>query len=68
VNDRVVIAGASGFMGSYLTRVLREDGAEVVTIGRHGAHATWGDVPAITSLLDGAHLLVNLAGKSVNCR
>lgn len=68
MSDRVVIAGASGFMGSYLTRVLREGGAEVVTVGRRGGDATWGDVPAITSLLDGADMLVNLAGKSVNCR
>jgi NAD dependent epimerase/dehydratase family enzyme len=68
VSDRIVVAGASGFMGSYLARVFREEGAEVSTIGREGADATWGDARAITSMLEGADLLVNLAGKSVNCR
>jgi NAD dependent epimerase/dehydratase family enzyme len=40
----------------------------VSTIGRGSADAVWGDTPAITKLLDGADLVVNLAGKSVNCR
>jgi NAD dependent epimerase/dehydratase family enzyme len=66
--DRVVIAGASGFIGRYLAMAFRAEGAAVSIIGRSGADATWGDADAITGLLDGADLLVNLAGKSVNCR
>jgi NAD dependent epimerase/dehydratase family enzyme len=66
--DRVVIAGASGFIGSRLAAALRADGAQVQTIGRRGADAVWGDDGAIRRLVDGADLLVNLAGKSVNCR
>jgi NAD dependent epimerase/dehydratase family enzyme len=68
VTDRIVIAGASGFVGRYLVSHFRADGATVTTIGRGSADATWGDAAAITRLLDGADLVVNLAGKSVNCR
>lgn len=65
---RIVIAGASGFIGSYLVVAFRAEGASVATIGRSGADARWGDAAGIRDLLDGADLLVNLAGKSVNCR
>ncbi len=64
---RVVIAGASGFMGGYFTSALREQGHEVAHIGR-SAPVRWGQSAAMTDLLEGADLLVNLAGKSVNCR
>ncbi len=55
-------------MGRRLQADLAADGVTVSTIGRRGAHATWGDTDAIARLLDGADLLVNLAGRSVNCR
>lgn len=64
---RVVIAGASGFMGGYFTVALREEGHEVAHIGR-SAPVRWGQTAAMTDLLEGADFLVNLAGKSVNCR
>lgn len=47
---------------------MRDDGLEVVTIGRSGADVTWEDSDGIARLVDGADLLVNLAGRSVNCR
>ena len=68
MTDHVVVAGASGFIGRYLAAALRADGARVFVIGRSGADAEWGDIAAITRLLDGADLVINLAGKSVNCR
>lgn len=68
MSRRVVIAGASGFIGQYLGAKYRAAGDQVATIGRSGADAAWGDAAAITALLDGADLLINLAGKSVNCR
>jgi NAD dependent epimerase/dehydratase family enzyme len=64
----VVVAGASGFMGRSLVADRRAAGEEVRTIGRSGADARWGDTAGIARLLDGADLLVNLAGRSVNCR
>ena len=66
--SRVVIAGASGFMGSYFARRFREDGDEVITVGRSGVDVQWGDTEALDAALEGADLLINLAGKSVNCR
>lgn len=67
MSRRIVIAGASGFIGRYLADAYRADGWNVARIGRTG-DAVWGDSPALTRLLDGAEVLVNLAGKSVNCR
>jgi uncharacterized protein len=63
----VVIAGASGFMGRRLHAALAAAGERVRTIGRTG-DAVWGDTAAIVREVDGADLLVNLAGKSVDCR
>jgi uncharacterized protein len=62
-----VIAGASGFIGSYFRRELAASGWTVRTVGRSG-DAVWGDTAAITAVLEGADMLVNLAGKSVSCR
>lgn len=64
----VVIAGASGFIGRRLVDAYRAAGADVGIIGRNGPDARWGDTAGITALLEGADMLVNLAGKSVNCR
>lgn len=64
---RIVIAGASGFMGAHFTKALRDLGHQVDHIGRT-ATVRWGQTAAITDLIDGADLLLNLAGKSVNCR
>lgn len=62
-----VVAGASGFIGRTLVAALAEDGYDVRTIGREGP-VTWSDAEAIAAAVDEADLLVNLAGKSVNCR
>lgn len=66
--QKIVIAGAHGFMGTRFQQLYRESGDTVVTIGRRDADALWGDTDAITRTLDGADVLVNLAGKSVDCR
>ena len=65
---RIVIAGAGGFMGRYFARRFRADGDTVVTVGRAGSDVAWGDTAALERAVDGADLLLNLAGKSVNCR
>jgi len=63
-----VIAGASGFIGGELIAALRSDGYLIRTIGRSGADVAWDDPAGIRRVVDGADLLVNLAGKSVGCR
>ncbi len=65
---RVVLGGAGGFMGTFLAKQYRDQGREVVTIGRSGADLQWGDQRGIAAAIDGATLVVGLAGKSVNCR
>lgn len=64
----VVIGGSTGFMGQYLIPRLRAAGRDVITISRSGADIAWGDQSAIDRAVDGASLVVGLAGKSVNCR
>ena len=63
-----MLGGAGGFMGGYLAQHYREQGREVVTIGRSGSELRWGDASGIAAAVDGAALVVGLAGKSVNCR
>ena len=65
---RVVIGGSTGFMGRFLLPRFRAEGREVVTISRSGADIRWGDQVEIDRAVDGAALVIGLAGKSVNCR
>ncbi|TQJ58460.1 hypothetical protein FBY30_0690 [Arthrobacter sp. SLBN-83] len=66
-----MVAGASGFIGTYLRRRFQEDSWTVRTIGRKGtgsSAAAWDDDAGMVRVLNGAALVVNLAGRSVSCR
>lgn len=63
-----VIAGGSGFVGRALHAALADDGYDIRLIGRSGPHAAWSDPVGLRDTVDDADLVVNLAGKSVNCR
>ncbi len=65
---RVVIGGSSGFIGRHLVDRYRARGREVVTISRSAADLTWDDTDGIAAAVDGAGLVIGLAGKSVGCR
>ncbi|MFC8596752.1 epimerase [Isoptericola sp. NPDC057191] len=65
---RAVITGASGFLGTALAGDLVQQGYDVLRVGRDGPDARWDDDDALARVVDGADLLVNLAGKSVGCR
>ncbi|WEK60413.1 MAG: DUF1731 domain-containing protein [Candidatus Microbacterium colombiense] len=65
---RAVIGGGSGFLGSALKDALEADGYAVSVIGRNGPDARWDDSDAILRLVDGADLLIGLAGKAIDCR
>ncbi len=65
---KVVLAGGTGFVGQAFARRFRELGAEVKIISRQAPHIPWEDQSAIVEALEGADLLINLAGRSVNCR
>ena len=66
-SKRAVVAGSSGFVGEAVVSALVSDGYAVHRIGRRG-ETTWADAAAIDRAVDGADLVVNLAGKSVDCR
>jgi uncharacterized protein (TIGR01777 family) len=66
--NKIVIAGASGFVGKYLCSFLEERGWSVIRVGRANSDATWNDQPSLIHALEGSKAVVNLAGKSVNCR
>jgi uncharacterized protein (TIGR01777 family) len=76
-HGQVVIAGGSGFLGVSLATHLANLGSPVVILSRHRPrpnvpwrHVTW-DARTLGEWrreLDGAAGLVNLAGRSVDCR
>jgi len=68
VKQKIVIAGGTGFIGTYLEREFKQCGWEVLIISRRAGHISWEDREGIRAALESADLLVNLAGKSVNCR
>jgi len=71
----VVIPGGTGQVGTLLARALHRDGHQVVVLGRHPKKTAWRSVRWDASTLDGwarevngADVVINLAGRSVNCR
>jgi uncharacterized protein len=65
---KVVIAGGTGFIGKYLQDKFKALGYEVYIISRSKGSIPWHDKAAILKAVDNASMLINLAGKSVNCR
>ncbi len=68
MNKKIVLAGGTGFVGKYLEKKFSEAGYQVIIISRQTTHIAWSEQDQIIKALDGAELLINLAGKSVNCR
>lgn len=72
--SRIVIAGGTGFIGQHLQQALRAWGCEVIVLsrspGQRPDHVGWdGRTPgAWMECLNGVQAVINLAGKSVNCR
>jgi uncharacterized protein (TIGR01777 family) len=72
---RIVIAGGSGQVGTILAQHFHADGHHVTVLARSKYAAPW---PVVkwdgttlgdwTSTLDGADVLINMSGRSVNCR
>ena len=72
---RVVIPGGTGQVGTVLARAFHAAGHEVVILSRRPEAAPWRVVEwdgqragPWTSELEGADAVINLAGRSVNCR
>jgi uncharacterized protein len=73
---KIVIPGGSGQVGALLARAFTREGHEVVVVSRRAAAQPW---PVVvwdgrtlderwTSELEGCDVVINLAGRSVNCR
>lgn len=74
---KVVIPGGTGQVGGIVARALADSGDEVVVLTRGGGspagparHVSWDGRTAgdWTSEIDGADIVLNLAGRSVDCR
>src|SRR4051812_40684317 len=72
---KVVIPGGTGQVGIVLCRALHADGHEVVVLSRNPAPAPWrvvawdaANLGPWVAELEGAAAVINLAGRSVNCR
>jgi len=72
---KIVIPGGSGQVGTILARAFHGSGDQVVVLSRSVKPAPWRVVEwdgrsagGWTAEIDGADVVINLAGRSVNCR
>lgn len=65
---KVIIAGGTGFIGQYLKKKFNNLGYEVKIISRRSGHIDWSNDAGIVEALENSEMLINLAGKSVDCR
>jgi uncharacterized protein (TIGR01777 family) len=72
---KIVIPGGSGQVGTLLIRPFVADGHQVVVLSRNPGKAPWPvvrwDAETVSDWaaeVDGADVVINLAGRSVNCR
>ena len=72
---KIVIPGGTGQVGRILTRAFLAEGHEVVVLGRRAGRSAARVVPwdgatlgEWAAELEGADAVINLAGRSVNCR
>ncbi|WLD93870.1 TIGR01777 family oxidoreductase [Alkalihalobacillus sp. AL-G] len=68
MKKKVVFAGGTGFIGKYFEGKFNDLGYEVKIISRKPPFITWSDHAGIVEAMEDSELLVNLAGKSVDCR
>jgi hypothetical protein len=75
VSMKIVIPGGTGQVGTLLARAFTNDGHDVVVISRKHRPADWAvvswDAETLGDWVDeieGADVVINLAGRSVNCR
>ena len=71
---KIVLAGGTGHLGRLLVRALSQHGHQIVVLSRGGRGdgrvVAWDGrtLGAWAQELDGADAVINLAGRSVNCR
>ncbi|MDQ2711004.1 MAG: TIGR01777 family oxidoreductase [Acidobacteriota bacterium] len=72
---RIIISGGTGHIGQILARHFLEQGHDVTVISRYPRAAEWKSVHwdayhlgSWVDSLDGSDVVINLAGRNVNCR
>lgn len=65
---KIVIAGGTGFIGNYLSKKFTALGYKVIIISRQTQHVNWIDTKDVLGAIENAAMLINLAGRSVDCR
>ena len=72
---KIVIPGGSGQVGSLLARAFHAEGHDVCVLSRTPGDSPWQTIEwngetlgGWTKAIDGADVVINLAGRSVNCR
>jgi uncharacterized protein len=72
---RIVIPGGSGLLGTILARHFHEEGHAVAVLSRQVQSRPWRvvgwngrDLGEWAKQIDGADVVINLAGRNVNCR
>jgi uncharacterized protein (TIGR01777 family) len=72
---KIVIAGGSGQVGTVLARAFHRGGHQVIVLSRNPAATPWTTTSwdgrtlgPWTQEIEGADVVINLAGRSVNCR
>jgi uncharacterized protein (TIGR01777 family) len=72
---KIVIPGGTGQVGTVLARAFQNDGHDVTVLSRHAVKLPWRVVEwngeslgSWTSEIHGTDVVINLAGRSVNCR
>jgi uncharacterized protein len=68
MKNKIVIAGGTGFIGQHLKTRFEKKGYDVLIISRAAGNISWTDLPGMIHALENAELVINLAGKSVDCR
>ncbi|CAN5553430.1 TIGR01777 family oxidoreductase [soil metagenome] len=68
MNKKIVLAGGTGFIGKYLAGEFKSLGFNVIIISRHDGNIKWNDEAGIIAALENSEILINLAGRSVDCR
>jgi len=63
----ILIAGGTGFIGSYLKSEFEKSGDSVSIISRGENYIPW-QKESLMNALESADVLINLAGRSINCR
>ena len=68
MKSKIVIAGGNGFIGKYLQKRYEQQGYDIFIISRDKQYISWDDEDAIVEALENSEMLINMAGKSVDCR